>query len=134
MTEPAPPPTPLGETAPIDVATEPPPKKRAWWKIWTPREKKPKRPLLIRLFGMNLWGSIKLVLICIFTGFVMLAMQFDPSEPSFDATDAIGAFVSNAVATGKWAITNFWKPALAGATIILPIWVLWRLVTLPFRR
>jgi hypothetical protein len=61
-------------------------------------------------------------------------MQFDPSDPSFDATDAIGALISNALATSKWAVTNFWKPALAGASIILPIWVLWRLITLPFRK
>nr|WP_233350943.1 DUF6460 domain-containing protein [Hyphomonas sp. ND6WE1B] len=29
---------------------------------------------------------------------------------------------------------NFWKPALAGATIVLPLWILWRLVSLPFRK
>jgi len=129
MSEQAPPPVNDKPAAPEPVA-----KKRAWYQVWKPREQKPKRPLLIRLFGLSIWGAIKLSFLCILTGFIMLAMQFNPADPSFDATDAIGAFISNALATGKWAITNFWKPALAGASIILPLWVLWRLITLPFRR
>lgn len=122
---------------PVDAepaASAPAAQKRSWYQVWKPRERKPKRPLLIRLFGLSIWGTLKLVLLCILTGFIMLAMQFDPSDPSFNATDAIGALISNALATGKWAVTNFWKPAFAGASIIVPIWVLWRLITLPFRR
>ena len=33
-----------------------------------------------------------------------------------------------------WAVKNFWKPWLAGASIVLPLWVLWRLASLPFRK
>ncbi|MEM8635811.1 MAG: hypothetical protein AAGF33_12615, partial [Pseudomonadota bacterium] len=67
-------------------------------------------------------------------GFVMLTMQFDPADPAFDASAAISELVRNAVASTRWAVTNFWKPALTGASIVLPIWVLWRLATLPFRK
>ena len=97
-------------------------------------EKKPKRALLVRLFGIGIWGTIKLAILCIIVGFVMLTMQFDPSAPDFDASKAIGLFFQNVWATAKWAITNFWNPALTGALLVLPIWVLWRLITLPFRR
>lgn len=124
------------------VATEPlkpspvvtPDETRKWWQVWKPREKKPKRALLLRLFGIGIWSTIKLAILCIIVGFVLLTMQFDPASPSFDASQAIGKFLQNAIATGKWAATNFWKPALTGAGLVLPIWILWRLISLPFRR
>ena len=117
---------------PAMVVSTPPTRK--WWQVWKRREQKPKRPLLFRLFGIGIWGTIKLIILCILVGFVLLTMQFDPSAPSFDARQTLALFFKNAWATGKWAATNFWKPALTGAGLILPIWVLWRLISLPFRR
>lgn len=111
-----------------------PAKTRQWWQVWKRREKKPKRALMTRLFGIGIWGTIKLIILCIVVGFILLTMQFDPASPSFDAAEALGLFVKNAWATAKWTATNFWKPAFAGASLVLPIWVLWRLLTLPFRR
>ncbi|MEM6412103.1 MAG: hypothetical protein AAF683_11275 [Pseudomonadota bacterium] len=116
-----------------ESAADVPKKRPPGWQFWR-REKKPKRPLLIRLFGISLWGGVKLLLVCILVGFVMLTMQFDPADPAFDASAAISELVRNAVASTRWAVTNFWKPALTGASIVLPIWVLWRLATLPFRK
>lgn len=107
---------------------------RKWWQIWKPRQQKPKRALLLRLFGIGLWGTLKLVILCILVGFVLLTMQFNPASPSFDMTDALGTFFKNAIAAANWAATNFWKPALTGASLVLPIWILWRLISLPFRR
>ncbi|MEO0883404.1 MAG: hypothetical protein AAFY34_11865 [Pseudomonadota bacterium] len=103
------------------------------WQFWR-REKKPKRALLVRLFGVSVWGGVKLVLVCILVGFVMLAMQFDPTDPAFNARAAIGELAQNAVNAARLAVVNFWYPALTGASIVLPIWVLWRLATLPFRK
>ncbi|MEL7453738.1 MAG: hypothetical protein AAGJ50_10250, partial [Pseudomonadota bacterium] len=54
------------------------PSRRAWWQVWKRKAKPPKRALLLRLFGLSLWGAIKLTLVCILVGFVMLAMQLDP--------------------------------------------------------
>lgn len=73
-------------------------------------------------------------MVCILIGFVMLAMQFDPANPGFDASTAIAELWRNTIATARWAVLNFWKPALTGASVVLPIWVLWRLATLPFRK
>lgn len=122
------------EVAPVEAAPTARPKTRKWWQVWKSREKQPKRALLSRLFGIGIWGTIKLLSLCILVGFVLLAMDFDPAAPGFDVTNALGAFLQNALTTARWAATNFWKPALAGASIVMPLWVLWRLATLPFRR
>jgi len=123
------------ETVPLKPAPAVSPDNgRKWWQVWKQGEKKPKRALLLRLFGIGIWGTIKLVILCIVVGFVLLTMQFDPTSPSFDATETLGLFFKNALATAKWAATNFWKPALTGASLVLPIWILWRLISLPFRR
>jgi hypothetical protein len=47
---------------------------------------------------------------------------------------AVETFLRSLASLARWAVTNFWKPALAGAGIVLPVWFLWRLVSLPFRK
>lgn len=102
----------------------------------TPQGKQPKvrRHILLRLFGIRIWGWVKLILLCILVGFLVMASEFDPANPNVDVTSALGNFLSTAASAARWALTNFWKPALAGAGIVLPIWFLWRLLTLPFRK
>ena len=94
----------------------------------------PKRPVLVRLFGISVWGAAKLLGLCILVGFFVLASQFDPRKPDVDAGAAIASVARTAWTTAGWAVRNFWKPALAGAVIVLPVWVLWRLISLPFRK
>ena len=98
----------MTDTPPVDPPEAPagPPEKTG---------KPPKRPLLRRLFGISFWGGVKLTGLCILVGFFVMAANFNP-------------------AAAGWAIRNFWKPALAGATIVVPLWVLWRLISLPFRK
>ena len=112
---------------PVEAST---PKRRWFWQ----KEKRPPRPLLLRLFGLSLWGAIKLALLCILVGFFVLAAEFDPREPDVNVPAAIAALARSTMQAAGWAATNFWKPALAGASVVLPFWVLWRLATLPFRR
>ncbi|MEQ8301495.1 MAG: hypothetical protein RH945_13220 [Hyphomonas sp.] len=96
--------------------------------------KTPPRSVLIRLFGIGPWGVLKLLGLCILVGFVVLAANFNPASPDVNIPEAIASIASQTLAAAGWAIRNFWKPALAGAGIVLPIWVLWRLVSLPFRK
>jgi len=96
--------------------------------------KAPPRSLLARLFGISVWGSLKLLGLCILVGFFVLASQFNPSNPDVDMGSAIANVASTTMAALGWAVRNFWKPALAGAAVVIPIWVLWRLVSLPFRK
>ncbi|MEZ5997969.1 MAG: hypothetical protein R3B98_04685 [Hyphomonas sp.] len=93
-----------------------------------------KRPLLRRLFGISPWGALKLTGLCILVGFFVMAANFNPSNPDTNIPAAIAAIARQAFAAAGWAVKNFWKPALAGATVVLPLWVLWRLATLPFRK
>jgi len=93
-----------------------------------------KRSLLMRLFGIKVWGAIKLTIICIFVGFIVLASQFDPRDPQVDVAAATWNIAQQAWSAAGWAAVNFWKPAATGATVVLPIWLLWRLVSLPFRK
>jgi hypothetical protein len=97
-------------------------------------EKPPPRSVLLRLFGIGPWGVAKLLGLCILVGFVVLASNFNPASPDVNITEAIASIARQTLAAAGWAIRNFWKPALAGATIVLPVWVLWRLVSLPFRK
>lgn len=93
-----------------------------------------KRPLLKRLFGMTFWGGLKLLGLCILVGFFVMAANFDPSNPDFDLAEALRAILRQSFAALGWAITNFWQPALAGALVVLPLWVIWRVVSLPWRK
>lgn len=90
--------------------------------------------MLTRLFGIGIWGGVKLLGLCILVGFFVMAANFDPSHPSFNAGEALGAIFRQTASALGWMLRNFWQPALAGALVVLPIWVLWRLFSLPFRK
>lgn len=94
----------------------------------------PRRSLVRRLFGISVWGGVKLLLLCILVGFFVMAANFDTRDPDFNIGEALGAMLRQSLSALGWALTNFWQPALAGALVVLPIWVLWRLVSLPFRK
>ncbi len=95
---------------------------------------KQKRHILLRLFGISWWGWIKLALLCVLVGFFVMASEFDPASPDVNVTGAIQTFLASVGGLASWAARNFWKPALAGATIVLPIWLVWRALSLPFRK
>lgn len=102
----------------------------------TRRRKSPagKRPVLRRLFGISVWGALKLAVTCILVGFFLLALEFDPVANDVNVLGALGDLLRNLFGAALWAARNFWQPLLAGASIVLPLWILWRLVSLPFRK
>lgn len=93
-----------------------------------------KRHVLLRLLGISPWGWIKLALLCVLVGFLVMASEFDPASPDVNVMGAMQSFLNSLWALAGWTVRNFWKPALAGATFVLPLWLLWRLVSLPFRK
>ena len=95
---------------------------------------KPRRALWLRLFGISLWGWVKLALLCVLVGFFVMAAEFDAGKSQVRVLDAVQGFLRSLGGLAQWAVVNFWKPALAGAGLVLPIWFLWRLVSLPFRK
>ena len=99
-----------------------------------PSAEKARRPILIRLFALKFWDAVRLTLICVVVGIVMKIGNITSSPTEFDALNAISEIWKNTFAGLVWIVRNGWVPALLGATVVLPIWVLWRLVSLPFRR
>lgn len=93
-----------------------------------------KRPVLRRLFGISVWGGFKLLIVCILVGFFLLALEFNPASNDVNVLGAMGQLIQNLAGAAVWALKNFWKPMLAGASVVLPLWILWRLVSLPFRK
>lgn len=95
---------------------------------------KRKRPLLVRLFSLKFWGAVRLTALCVIVGIIQQIGWAKKQTQEFDAFSAIQAIWENTFAGLIWAIQNGWKPALIGATIVVPIWVIWRLISLPFRK
>lgn len=90
--------------------------------------------MLARLFGISFWGALKLIALCVLVGFFVMAANFDPRDPGFNAGDALAAILRQTIGALGWMLRNFWQPALAGALVVLPAWVIWRVVSLPFRK
>ncbi|MEO0784328.1 MAG: hypothetical protein AAFY10_01430 [Pseudomonadota bacterium] len=114
------------EPAPLPAQNEAPAKRK--------KQKPPKRPLLVRLFGVSIWGGIKLVLLCILIGSVILLWQGAERAAEDSAAAVAGEAARQLWSSAVWAAQNFWRPALYGAGVVAPVWVLWRVLTLPFRR
>ncbi|MEL6568789.1 MAG: hypothetical protein AAFQ22_10255 [Pseudomonadota bacterium] len=98
------------------------------------KEKPPKRHILLRLFGVSLWGGFKLLILCVLIGGGVMMWQEAERAAQENAAAAAGEAARQAWAGAVWAAQNFWQPALYGAGIVAPFWVLWRVITLPFRR
>jgi hypothetical protein len=125
MTE-APPPSEAAQPVTPEHSGTPTPKRT--------KHSSQKRSLLRRLFGISPWGAVKLTGLCILVGFFVMAANFNPASPDANIPAALAAIARQTLAAAGWAARNFWKPALAGATIVLPVWILWRLLSLPFRK
>lgn len=102
--------------------------------VTKPSTKKDKRPLLIRLFAIKFWGAVRLTLLCVGVGLIQRVGQRTSEPEEVRMMDTIALIWENTFKGLIWAVQNGWQPALLGATIVLPIWILWRLVSLPFRK
>lgn len=116
-----PPPSPAPDPAP-----EPVPEK--------PAEPKPDRHWAARAFSLTLGQGIRLVLLSTLAGFFVLAFDYAPEGTKFNAGGAFTAIIHRALTALGWAFESFWKPALAGLVVVLPLWAIWRLIRLPFRK
>lgn len=93
-----------------------------------------KRPLLARLFAISFWGAARLVIISLVVGIIQRVGWANRSDTGFDAVGAIAMIWENTFKGILWILQHGWKPTLIGATIVLPLWIIWRLVSLPFRK
>ena len=92
------------------------------------------KPFLARTFSLSVGQALRLALLSTLVGFFVLAFDYAPTGTTFDIGGAFTAIVHRALTAIGWAFESFWKPALAGAVIVLPLWAIWRLVRSPFRK
>ena len=94
----------------------------------------PPKPFLARAFSLTPGQALRLLAISTLTGFFVLAFDFGAAGATFDVGGAFSAIVHRALTAIGWALESFWKPALAGALVVVPLWALWRLVRMPFKK
>ncbi len=94
----------------------------------------PEKPWYLRAFSLTLGQGIRLVLLSTLAGFFVLAFDYAPEGTKFNAGGAFTAIIHRALTALGWAFESFWKPALAGLVVVLPLWAIWRLIRLPFRK
>lgn len=92
------------------------------------------KPFLVRAFSLSVGQALRLLALSTFAGFFVLAFDYAPSGTTFNAGGAFTAIIHRALSALGWAFESFWKPALAGLVVVLPLWAIWRLIRLPFRK
>ena len=86
-----------------------------------------------RAFAIDAWGVAWLILICLLVGMVMEVSGLPFNASQFSLSHTLTTIWQNLVGAILWLFGNGWWPALLGALIVLPIWAIWRLISMPFR-
>jgi hypothetical protein len=96
-------------------------------------DRPPHRSLRSKLFGIGVIGWLRLAALSVLVGVVLRLAGVNPLAPEFSLGGAASAVGRSAVDLAGWAISNGWAPLLTGAVVVAPLWLVWRVVTLPFR-
>lgn len=91
------------------------------------------RSLNSKLFGIGFSGYFQLAVICVIAGAILQAGGVDFFSSGFSLTGLAGALFTGALNVLGWTLEHGWQPLLAGALVVVPLWLLWRLLTVPFR-
>jgi hypothetical protein len=91
------------------------------------------RTLTSKMFGIGFSGYFQLVVVCIVAGAVFQAGGIDIFAPDFSLQRIPGAVANGALSVLGWVIEVGWRPFLTGLFIVVPVWLAWRLLTVPFR-
>lgn len=92
------------------------------------------RSFTSKLLGIGIVGWLRLLAICVLAGVVLQASGINPFDPEFTWQGGLGALWQGTLSVLAWSVNNGWRPLLAGALVILPVWFVFRLVTVPFRK
>lgn len=92
------------------------------------------RSFTSKMFGVGWAGYVQLVLLCVGVGAVFQAGGINPFDPGFTWAGAVDAAGKGVVTVVSWAFGNGWQPFLVGLMAVAPVWLAWRLLTIPFRR
>jgi hypothetical protein len=94
---------------------------------------RPQRTLVEKMFGIGFSGWFQLVVVCVAIGAVFQAGGVDFFSPTFTWERLLNGIASGALAVLGWVIELGWRPLISGALVVGPIWVAWRLLSVPFR-
>lgn len=92
------------------------------------------RDLLRRLFAIRPAGVLRLAVLSLIAGFVLIAADFDLHDPQLRLGHLLSQLAGMLLSAAAWLLRNLWQPLLAGSAVVIPLWILWRAVTLPFRK
>ena len=86
------------------------------------------------MLSLKIGQALNLLLWCVIVGAVMRLTNFNPLQPYINAGETAGNIWQQGLAALGWMIRTGWRPALTGAVLVLPVWLSWRIITLPFRK
>ena len=91
------------------------------------------RSISDKMFGISFWGWIRLGVLCLTAGAIFEAGGFNPFAPAFTWRSVPADLLQGVINVFTWSVGTAWRPLLFGAIAIIPIWLVWRLITVPFR-
>jgi uncharacterized protein DUF6460 len=91
------------------------------------------RTLKSKLFGIAPSGYVQLGLISVGVGAVVQAGGLNPWQPGFTWQSALSSLSTGALNVLGWTLQSGWQPLLLGAAVVVPVWLAWRLLSVPFR-
>jgi hypothetical protein len=91
------------------------------------------RSLSDKMFGISFWGWVRLGVLCLTAGAIFEAGGFNPFAPAFTWSSVPAELLQGVINVFTWSVGTAWRPLLLGAVAIIPIWLVWRLITVPFR-
>ncbi|MBI1358929.1 MAG: hypothetical protein GC155_01460 [Alphaproteobacteria bacterium] len=92
------------------------------------------RSIREKMFDITAWGWIKLAGLCLAVGALLRVADINPFSPGFTLGGALASLAKAVGDIAAWAVVYGWLPALLGVIVVMPIWLLWRLLSVPFRR
>lgn len=95
---------------------------------------KPRRSLQRRLFSVGVFQIFGLIAASVLLGLFLLALDLDPNSEGLNLRGAVWGVIQGLFQSVLWLISTLWKPFVAGAAIVVPAFLLWRLASLPFRK
>ena len=124
---------PKGVPAPYGVNDPDVIEHRALVKVDQPEDGYEQRSFASKMFGIGFSGWFQLAVISVVVGAVFQAGGVDFFSPTFTWGGLPGGILNGALAVFGWAIEIGWRPLITGALVVGPIWLAWRLLSVPFR-
>jgi hypothetical protein len=91
------------------------------------------RTLAEKMFGIGFSGWFQLVVLCLVVGAIFQAGGVDFFSSTFTWEGLLGGILNGALAVLGWIIEVGWRPLITGALVVGPVWLAWRLLSVPFR-